>query len=137
MVQFIAGNKGEGKTKQLIDRANAQLKTTDGNLIFIDDDRRTTSELHYNIRFVEAGKGVLSDYEEFTGFLLGILAMDSDTQTIYIDGLTNIIAKLDMEDLVKLAKRLVALCERYSVDFIASINLKKEDMPSEILDLVI
>ena len=136
MVQFIVGGKGEGKTKQLIDRANQQLKVTDGNLVFIDDDRRTTSDLHYNIRFVEAGRGLLSNYREFAGFVLGILAMDNDIKTVYIDGLTNIIKNLESDDLVKLAKRLKVLSDRNEVEFIACINWKKEELPNEISEML-
>ena len=137
MVQFIAGKKGEGKTKQLIDRANQQLKVTDGNLVFIDDDRRTTSDLHYNIRFIEAGRGILSNYREFAGFVLGILAMDSDIKTVYIDGLTNIISKLDSEDLVKLANRMKILSEKNDVEFIACINWDKEELPDEVTAMLL
>lgn len=136
MVQFIAGCKGEGKTKKLIDAANSQLKVTDGNLVFIDDDRRTTTNLHYNIRFIEAGRGILSNYREFAGFVLGMLAMDSDIKTIYIDGLTNIIKKLEAEDLVKLANRLKIFSQKNDVDFIACINWKKEELPEEIRELL-
>ena len=135
MVHFIAGDKGEGKTKKLIDMANQQLKVTDGNLVFIDDDRRITSDLNYQIRFVEAGRRILSNYREFAGFLLGILAMDNDIKTIYIDGLTNIIEKLDADDLAKLAKRLNVLSEKNDVEFIACINWKKEELPSGITSL--
>ena len=137
MVQFIAGDKGEGKTKRLIDKANQQLKVTDGNLVFIDDDRRVTSDLHYNIRFVEAGRGILSNYREFSGFVLGILAMDNDIKTVYIDGLTNIILKLEDEDLVKLAKRMTVLAEQNEVEFIICINWKKDEVPSEIIPLLV
>ena len=136
MVQFIAGDKGEGKTKLLIERANQQLKVTDGNLVFIDDDRRTTSDLHYNIRFIEAGKRTLSNYREFVGFVLGILAMDNDITTVYIDGLTNIIEKLDEEDLVKLAKRMQFLSQVNEVEFVVCVNWKKEELPAEIVQLL-
>ena len=136
MVQFIAGDKGEGKTKVLIEKANQKLKVTDGNLVFIDDDRRTTTDLHYSIRFVEAGKGILSNYREFTGFVLGILAMDNDICTVYIDGLTNIIAKLDAEDFVKLAKRMQVLSEINEVDFVVCVNWKKDELPEEIVPLL-
>ena len=136
MVQFIAGGKGEGKTKRLIEKANKQLKVTDGNLVFIDDDRRTTSDLHYHIRFVEAGRGVLSNYREFTGFIYGILAMDSDIKTIYIDGLTNIIKKLDTDDLIKLSQRLKYLSEKNDVEFIACINWKKDELPVEVSEML-
>ncbi|MCL1988787.1 MAG: hypothetical protein FWG64_12595 [Firmicutes bacterium] len=137
MVHFIAGNKGEGKTKQLIQKANEQLKVTDGNLVFIDDDRRTTSDLHYNIRFIEAGRGRLANYREFSGFLLGILAMNSDIKTIYIDGLTNIISKLDAEDLVKLAARMKLFAEKNDVEFITCINWQVEELPPEVKELLI
>ena len=137
MVQFLAGKKGEGKTKQLIERANQELKVTDGNLVFIDDDRRTTSDLHYNIRFIEAGRGILSNYREFSGFVLGILAMDNDITTLYIDGLTNIIKTLETDDLVKLVNRLKVLSEKNEVDFIVCINWNKEDLPSEVAALLI
>jgi len=136
MVHFIAGGKGEGKTKKLIERANAQLAVTDGNLVFIDDDRRITSDLHYNIRFIEAGKGVLANYREFIGFVLGILAMDSDIKTVYIDGLNNIIKKIESDDLVKFAIRLKYLSEKNDVEFVACINWKKEDLPEEIVELL-
>ena len=137
MVQFIVGDKGEGKTKKLINKANEQLKLTDGNLIFIDDDRRTTSDLHYNIRFVEAGRGELSNYREFAGFILGILAMDSDIKNVYVDGLTNIIAKLEADDLVKLTKRLLSLSEKNDLEFIICINWKKENLPDEIATMLV
>ncbi|MCL2016019.1 MAG: hypothetical protein FWG68_07200 [Defluviitaleaceae bacterium] len=137
MVSFIAGKKGEGKTKLLIQKANDQLKVTDGNLVFIDDDRRTTSDLHYNIRFIEAGRGILANYREFSGFLLGILAMNSDIKTIYIDGLTNIISKLDAEDLVKLAIRLKLFSEKNDVDFITCVNWEIDELPPEIKEMLI
>ena len=137
MVRFIAGGKGEGKTKLLIEKANQQQKITDGNLVFIDDDRRITSDLNYNIRFIEAGRGFLSNYREFAGFLLGILAMDNDIKTVYIDGLTNIIAKLESDDLIKLGKRLNYLSEKNEVEFIACINWKTDELPDEIKKLLI
>ena len=37
MVQILAGEKGEGKTKILIDLANESVSTSDGDVIYIDD----------------------------------------------------------------------------------------------------
>ena len=36
MIQIIAGRKGKGKTKQLLDKVNAEIKTTHGNIVYID-----------------------------------------------------------------------------------------------------
>ena len=34
MIQILAGEKGQGKTKRLIDMANEASKTIDGNVVF-------------------------------------------------------------------------------------------------------
>ena len=137
MVKFIAGGKGAGKTRILIDMANKDVKTTDGRLVFIDDDKRHIYDLHRDIRFVDSGKRVLSNYREFIGFVLGILSMDSDIETIYVDGLNNIIKVVENEDLVKLATRLQKLSEENSVNFIICINCQAELLPEEIKELII
>ena len=36
MVQFIVGQRGKGKTKQLIDKANTVVKEAKGNVDFLD-----------------------------------------------------------------------------------------------------
>ena len=36
MVQLIVGKKGKGKTKQLLDKVNAEVKTANGNIVYID-----------------------------------------------------------------------------------------------------
>jgi hypothetical protein len=137
MVQFIAGGKGVGKTKKLIDLANAEAKITDGHLVFIDDDRRHMFDLHYDIRFVETGKHLLSNYKEFVGYILGILSQDSDIKNIYVDGLTNIVETVDNESLLKLLKRLNTISEQNAVKFIVCVNYNKDALPDEIKALLI
>ena len=56
MIQVIAGNKGSGKTKRLIDIANDALKSEHGLVVFVDDDKRYMYDLRHEIRFVDAGE---------------------------------------------------------------------------------
>ncbi|MCL2707681.1 MAG: hypothetical protein FWF03_01050 [Defluviitaleaceae bacterium] len=137
MVKFIAGGKGEGKTKRIIDMANACAKTTDGRLVFIDDDKRHIFDLNHVIRFVETGKKRLSTYKELIGFVLGILSMDSDIKHIFIDGLTNIIETIDDENLVKLISRLNIIAASNDVEFVVCANFKAETLPDEIKAILI
>ena len=131
-VKFMAGLKGEGKTRKLIDMANNEAKTTDGHLVFVDDDKRHIFDLHRDIRFVETGKGLLSNYREFTGFILGILSQNSDIQHIYVDGLNNIVETVDNESLLKLQKRLENIAASDDVNFTVSVNWDKDSLPEEI-----
>ncbi|MCL2189257.1 MAG: hypothetical protein FWB87_10875 [Defluviitaleaceae bacterium] len=137
MVKFMAGQKGQGKTRKLIEMANEALKTADGHLVYIDDDRRHSREVDRDIRFVESGKGVLSNYREFVGFILGILSMDGDVEHIYIDGLCNVVKTLDNEGLSKLTKKLQDISRRDEVSFTISINLEPSELPEEIKGLLI
>jgi len=132
MVKYLAGLKGEGKTRMIIDLANESAKTTDGNLVFIDDDKRHIFELHRDIRFVETGKGVLDKYREFIGFVLGILSQNSDIRHIFVDGLTNIVTEVDNEVLIKLHPRLEAISNDHHVDFTICMNYDKALLPEVV-----
>ena len=137
MIKFMAGQKGQGKTRKIIDMANEAVKSTDGHLVFIDDDRRHTREIDRDIRFVESGKHVLSNYREFVGFILGILSQNADIKHVYVDGLCNIIKTLDNEAMVKLARKLDIISTRDHVEFTISVNMEPEDLPEEIRALLV
>ena len=36
MIQIIAGKKGKGKTKHLLDKVNAEVKEVHGNIVYLD-----------------------------------------------------------------------------------------------------
>jgi len=142
MVKFLAGLKGEGKTRKLIDMANKNVNVTDGHLVFIDDDKRHIHDLHRNIRFVETEKGLLANYREFIGFILGILSQNNDITHIYVDGLSNIISNIcditpESEDLIKLKNRMELLSKKENVGFTVTLHCNKDDLPEEIKEALI
>ena len=137
MISLIAGGKGEGKTKRLIEMANANVKVSDGHVVFIDDDRRHIYDLHYDIRFVETTEFPLSNYREFIGFVYGVLSQDNDITEIFVDGLTNIIKNIDNEDMIKLKKKLENIHAARGVKFVISINCNPDELPAGIKELMI
>jgi len=137
MIQFLAGVKGVGKTKKLIGMANESVKTTDGHIVFIDDDKRHIYDLHYDIRFVNTAGYPLKDCGVFTGFICGVLSQNSDIKEIYIDGLTNVVERVDLESLDALADSLEILSKENHVDFIISINWEADNLPEKIKTFLI
>ncbi|WP_106063197.1 hypothetical protein [Clostridium liquoris] len=127
MIQVLCDQRGAGKTKALIDMANNKVGTSKGHVIFIDDDKRALFELHRDIRFITTCDYNLKNYEGFYGFLCGILSADYDIDTIFIDGLFNIV-NLDVEDAAHLFYKLEKLEEEYDVDFYISAN-EEEEIP--------
>jgi len=137
MVKFLAGLKGEGKTRKIIEMANQHVKTTDGHIVFIDDDKRHIHDLHRNIRFVESEKGLLANYREFVGFVLGILSQNSDITHIYVDGINNIVCSIcdinpQSEEIVKLKNRLNELSAKENVEFVITLHCNTEDLPEDV-----
>ena len=55
LIQVIAGNKGSGKTKRLIDMTNKASQESHHDIVFIDDDNRYMFDLRHEVRFVNAG----------------------------------------------------------------------------------
>lgn len=132
MIQILAGEKGQGKTKKLIEMANEASKTIDGNVVFIDDDSRHMYDLHYGIRFVETSKFKICDYEVFIGFIYGILSQNGDIQKIFVDGLNNIIQSLNSDDVENLCEILERISNDYSVDFTLIYSAPMSAVPDQI-----
>jgi len=142
MVKILAGLKGEGKTRKLIDMANASVKTADGHIVFIDDDRRHIHDVHRDIRFVETEKGLLANYREFVGFIFGILSQNNDITHIYVDALSNIICNIcdkepKGEELLKLYNRLSEISAKEYVEFTLSLHSDVGVLPAELKDALI
>ena len=136
MIQILAGEKGEGKTKRLLEMANDAGKTSKGHVVFIDDDNRHIYDLHYNIRFVKTNF-VMNDQKIFFGFICGILSQDSDIEQIYIDGLHNIVKELTNDGIKEFISEIENLSKENSVDFVFIISSKPETLPEEVKKYII
>lgn len=137
MIQIIAGEKGEGKTKRLIDMANTSAKSADGHVVFIDDDSRHMYDLKSNIRFVETSSFTMDHQKILFGFICGILSQDTDIEKIFIDGLNNIVKPLSIEDLTAFISELERLSKEANVDFIMIVSAKKEELPEKLQNLLV
>ena len=132
MVQILAGEKGEGKTKILIDLANESVSTSDGDVIYIDDDKRHIYDLNHKIRFVEVSEFPLANYRELIGFIYGFFSQNSDITKVFVDGIFKIVQSLGDEDLIKLVTRLDSMSKAYNVDFVLAGNVDPADLPKEV-----
>lgn len=132
MVQILAGEKGEGKTKKLIDMANEAGKAANGCVVFVDDDNSRMYDLHYSVRFVDTPKFIMEDPQVFRGFVCGILSQNSDIEKIYVDGLNHIVDKISDEDFVAFVEELEKTSKDAEMDLIMIISRKTELLPAEV-----
>lgn len=132
MIQVFCDKRGSGKTKALINMANDQVRECKGDVVFIDDDNRPMLELDRRIRFVSTNEFGLKDYNSFYGFLCGMLSEDYDIETIYIDGLFNIVSGKNISDAAHLFLSMEKLSKNYNLNFYININDEYAEMPDFI-----
>ena len=137
MVKILAGEKGEGKTKRMIDMANAAGKEAKGNIVFVDDDNSHMYDLHYSVRFVETPKFIMEDPQVFRGFVCGILSQNSDIETIYIDGLNHIMDRISDADFTAFIQELDKTSKEAEMDMVMIISRKTHALPAEVQQYLI
>ena len=128
MIRIIYGKKGSGKTKKIIDAANEAVKSSTGELVFIDDDNRYMYDLRHEIRFVNATEYDVSSPDTFMGFICGILAGNYDMKQLFIDGFLRLV-KSEMADLEPFFVKREDITHRHGVDVVISASAKDDTVP--------
>ena len=128
MVNLLTGQKGSGKTQQMIEAANNRAKECDGNVIFIKNSHSDTYSLSFDIRAVcMADYPSIRSISEYTGFIYGMLSANSDIQVIFIDAILKQ-TDIELENIPRFIDRLDNISKRHNVEFFVSISANKEDL---------
>lgn len=93
MIKIICGPKGAGKTKQIIQAANANLKVSKGLSVFITDTKRYMYDLDRDIRVIDVSDYMVAGEDAFCGFIKGVVAANHDNEYVYIDGIARVAGK--------------------------------------------
>lgn len=136
MVQIIAGEKGKGKTKIIINKVNEEVKTSKGSVVFLDKNNKHMYDLNNKIRLINAQDYKIKSLHEFNGFLCGIISQDHDLEKVYIDSFF-IVACITADDLELELEILQKLSELYQVDFVISISLNSHQIKEEFKENII
>ena len=128
MVQIIAGNKGKGKTKHLLDKANAAIKTANGSIVYLDKSSKHMYELNNRIRLINVKGFDITDCSGFIGFVCGIISQDHDLEIMFLDSFLRL-ACLEGEDISEAIGELEAISEKFHVDFVLSVSLDADELP--------
>ena len=136
MIQIIAGNKGSGKTKRLINMTNDTAKTSASNVVFLDKDNSYMYEIDRAVRFVNVNDYHVSSAEMFLGFLGGMLASNYDISTIFVDAFLKLV-KIDVAESGWFFESLEAYGKKHDVTFVLSVSADPEALPEFCKQFVI
>ncbi len=136
MVQLIVGKKGKGKTKQLLDKVNSEIKTITGNIVYLDKSAKHMYELNNRVRLIDVSQYMVENSSEFLGFVSGIISQDHDLQQMYFDSFLKI-ACLEGQDISVAVGKLEKLSKSFGVDFILSVSMDESKLPEGCKDKVL
>ncbi len=136
MVQLIVGDKGKGKTKVLLDKVNNEIKEINGNVVYLDQSSEHMFELNNKIRLINVCEYNIANADQFLGFVTGVISQDHDLEQMYLDCLMKI-ANIESDQIVPLIQSIDKISEAFKVDFVVSVTMDSNNIPSEIKDKVI
>ena len=128
MIQVIAGKKGSGKTKRLIDLTNTTAREAVHDVVFLDDDNRYMFDVDHKVRFINAEDYHIHNADMFIGFLCGMLSSNFDIGTVFIDAFLNL-CHTELKDTEPVVKTLAELGSKHDVDFVLSLSADPAEIP--------
>lgn len=129
MIKLISGKKGSGKTKILIEAINSAESITKGNIVAIQIGSSLNINVSHRVRLINIEETDVSGYDEFYGFIAGILASDYDCTDIFVDGLLRICGR-DYEKIGQLFDRIDKIAGETVVTL--TISADKSELPEII-----
>ena len=130
MVQLIVGKKGKGKTKQLLDKVNSEVKDIAGSIVYLDKSTKHMYEL------IDVSRYMIENESEFLGFVCGIISQDHDLEQMYFDSFLKI-AALEDKDISAVVEKLERMSDFFQVDFILSVSRDESELPESVKDKII
>lgn len=136
MVQLIVGNKGKGKTKHLLEKVNLQVKETKGNIVYLDKSTKHMYELNNKVRLIDVSQYMITNLDEFVGFICGIVSQDHDLEQMFLDSFLKI-ACLENEDITPVIEKLEKISQNYGIDFVLSVSMDESELPEALKSKII
>ena len=128
MVEIIAGEKGKGKTKYLLDKVNESIKSASGNIVYLDKSQKHMYELNNRVRLINVTDFPVTNCDEFLGFICGIVSQDHDLQEMYLDSFLTI-ANVGEGQINHAIEKIDIISEKYNVKFVLSVSKNEADLP--------
>ncbi len=136
MIQIISGEKGKGKTKILIEKANTEVRAAKGSIVYLDKNNKHMYELSNKIRLENVKDYFIENQSEFIGFISGIVSGDHDLQAVFLDSFLKI-AYVNNENFEAVFSKLEKISEQFHVDLIMSVSMNMDQLPEIVKKNVI
>ena len=128
MIQVIYGEKGSGKTQQIVSLANSAAETAKGIVVYVDRSSNRMHDLARGVRLVDASHYGLTSQNDILSFIKGKLAANFDIEQVFIDGISRLL-DCNVAELDVLYSGLEQISKEHNVKFVITASSAKEELP--------
>ncbi len=126
MLKLMIGVKGTGKTKTLIEKVNAAMNASKGDVVCIEKGTHLRFDISSKVRLIDTEEYLVQDAKSLYGFIAGILASNYDVTDVFVDN-TLKICKGGMEEFEAMLEKLNELMQKHDVNVFMTASLAVED----------
>ena len=130
MLKLIVGLKGSGKTKTIVEMANAKLAETKGAVVFIEKGTKLIHEVKHQAKLLDTDEYLINNAAKLYGFVAGNYGSNFDVSDIFIDSALKICGN-DMAEFSAFLDNVVAFTATHPVNFVITSSLALEDLPEK------
>lgn len=137
MIEIICGEKGKGKTKELLAKVNSAINTVSGNIVYLDKSQKHMYELNNKVRLINVMDYPIESCDAFLGFICGIVSQDHDLEEMYLDSFLTVASIKNDDDMTNAMEKLAEISEKYTVNFVLSVSANADALPEIAKDKIV
>lgn len=120
----------------LLDSVNRAAGEAHGNVIFISNNTgRNMYDIDKKVRMADTSDFDIKSWEEFLGFVCGIISSNFDISNIYIDGVLKIVRDTT-DGMEAFLNSVDEISKKFSIDFMISVSMDASEAPDYIKKFV-
>lgn len=132
MIKLLVGKKGSGKTKVLFEKVNECAASANGNVVFISNDTgKNMYDIKPSVRMADTSEFDIATWDEFVGFIFGIISGNFDITDIFVDGTLKIVNHSE-DGFEAFLKDIEKAGEKFNINFMFSISMDVNDAPDYV-----
>lgn len=128
--------KAPVRQRLFIEKVNNALTVAKGNVVFISNDtNRNIFDVKSKARMADTSEFEIKSYDEFLGFISGIISRDFDITNIFVDGIFKIVGSDNLDGFESFLNRLETMSQKFEITFVISVSIDAETAPDYIKKL--
>jgi len=133
MLKVIIGNKGSGKTGQLVDGMNQQVLSEGKNVVCFERGHRLVHQVRHEIRLIDMDDYPVKGYAGLLGMISGVCAKDYDVTDVYIDSIVKVALDENLDDLPDFLAELGQFADSNKLDITIILSADPSTVPATVL----